>query len=152
MTECRRMREFSELRVLPWIKKLPSFGLIRSFQNDWNEVEMTRMTVECYLPIVIFILCHSKVIWNDGMRWNGGFFGEGEKKWIPRCLSFRHHSVIQEFKQKISSRLSMEWCLNDWGMTSEWNNQVLSLIETTPDYFIQTPFGSFHCHSVWGMT
>ena len=155
MTECSRIREFSELRVLPWIKKLPSFGLIRSFQhhsrmrewsgNDQNDCWM--LSSHCNFHSLSF---KSDMEWRNEVEW--GVFRRRRKKLIPRCLSFRHHSVIQEFKKKISSRLSMEWCLNDWGMTSEWNNQVLSLIETTPDYFIQTPFGSFHCHSVWGMT
>ena len=99
---------------------------------------MTRMAVKCYLPIVIFILCYSKVIWNDGMRWNGGVFGEGEKKWILICLSFRHYSVIPSsfwpnsppflsHSIQIRSSLSeLDWNELGWDwMRSEWFNQVL---------------------------
>ena len=134
---------------------------------------MIRMTVECNIPIEIFILFHSKMIWNDGMRRNGGVFGEREKKWILRCLSFCHHSVILSSFRNSNTNFALD-CQNDWewlgndlemkesgavsyrdstrffhsdliwiiGMTLKWKNQVLSLIETAPDSFIQTSFGS----------
>ena len=125
MTEWSRIREISELRVLPLFKNPPSFDLIRSFQNDWNEVEMTRMTVEWYLPIVIFILCYSKMIWNEGMRWNEGVFGEGEKN---EFWDVCHSAIIPSSFRNSNTNLALDcpWNdLNDTGMTEmsrEWQN------------------------------
>ena len=89
---------------------------------------MTRMTIEWYLPIVIFILCYSKMIWNEGMRWNEGVFGGGEKKWILRCLSFRLIPSSRPHSEIQTKNLALDcpWNdLNDTGMTEmsrEWQN------------------------------
>ena len=105
MTECSRMREFSDLRVLPWIKKLPSFGLIRSFQhhsrmrewsgNDQNDCWM--LSSHCNFHSLSF---KSDMEWRNEVEWRG--FRRRRKKWILRCLSFRlipssrPHSEIQK--------------------------------------------------------
>ena len=125
--------DLAELRVLPWLKNLPSFGLIRSFQhhsrmrewsgNDQNDCWM--LSSHCNFHSLSF---KSDMEWRNEVEWGG--FRRRRKKWILRCLSFRHHSVfIQEFKHKLSSRLSMEWFewyWNDWneqGMTEwQWND------------------------------
>ena len=58
-----RIKGFAFVQKSPFIWPHPVIPT--SFLNDktdWNEVEMTRMTVEWYLPIVILILRHSKMI------------------------------------------------------------------------------------------
>ena len=86
---------------------------------------MTRMTVEWYLPIVIFILCYSKMIWNDGMRWNEGVFGEGEKN---EFWDVCHSAIIPSSFRNSNTNLALDcpWNdLNDTGMTEmsrEWQN------------------------------
>ena len=86
---------------------------------------MTRMTVEWYLPIVIFILCYSKMIWNEGMRWNEGVFGEGEKN---EFWDVCHSAIIPSSFRNSKTNLALDcpWNdLNDTGMTEmsrEWQN------------------------------
>ena len=127
MTECSRIREFSELRVLPWIKKLPSFGLIRSFQhhsrmrewsgNDQNDCWM--ISTHCNFDSSSFKNDINDMEWRNEVEWRG--FRRRRKKMNSEMSvippSFRHPVIIQEFKHKLSSRWSMEWCLNDSGMT-----------------------------------
>ena len=124
MTECSRIREISELRVLPLLKKLPSFDLIRSFQhhsrmkkwsgNDQNDYWM--LSSHCNFHFLSF---KNFMEWRNGVEL-GGFRSRRKKinsemSVIPP--SFRHPLIIQEFKHKLSSRLSMEWCQNDSRMT-----------------------------------
>ena len=109
---------------------------------------MTRITVECYLPIVIFILCPSKILWNDGMGWNWGVFGVGEKKLILRCLSFLHHSVIPSSFRNSNTNWAQDCPWNDVRMTQEWprNERIRWCIlkETASDSFILTSQKRWH--------
>ena len=192
MTECSRMREFSDLRVLPWIKKTPSFGLIRSFQHhsrmtEWSVSDQNycwMLSSHCNFHSFSF---KSDMEWRNEVEWRG--FRRRRKKWLLRCLSFRlnpssrPHSKIQTKNLALDCPWNdvwmtlkwlndigmMEWHSNDgmpfkwlewhWndGMTLEWWNDIqmtgMTLewwndIGTVTDSFIETPFGSFHCHSV----
>ena len=100
MTECSRIREFSELRVLPWIKKLPSFGLIRSFQhhsrmrewsgNDQNDCWM--LSSHCNFHSLSF---KSDMEWRNEVEW--GVFRRRRKKMNSEMSvippSFRHPGI-----------------------------------------------------------
>ena len=136
MTECSRMREFSDLRVLPWIKKLSSFGLIRSFQhhsrmtewsgNDQNDCWM--LSSHCNFHSLSF---KSDMEWRNEVEWGG--FRRRRKKMNSEMPVIPPYSVIpssfRNSNKKLSSRLSMEWFewyWNDWneqGMTEwQWND------------------------------
>ena len=125
-----RTKGFALVQKYPFIS--PHSVIPSSFWNDetaWNEGKCTRMTSEWYLSIVIFIPCHSRHFqmtkeWRNEEKW--GCFWRGRKKWIQRCLSFCHHSIIQvSFRKKLILPFQIELNL-EWGMMLKWQECPLN--------------------------
>ena len=105
----------------------PSFGHSIIILEWRNEVEVSRMTLEWYLSIVIFISCHSRHFemtkeWRNEEECR--CFFRGRKNWIPRYLSFFHHSIIPMSFHYISNKnwdFNLKWV---W-MTVKWPWKIL---------------------------
>ena len=107
-------------------QKYPSFHphsvIPSSFLNDetdWNEVRMSRMTIEWYPSIVIFIPCHFLAFWNDeGMTEWGGMkvFLEVDKN--TEFWDTSHPATIRSFQpHSFVLKLSKILLRNDVRMT-----------------------------------
>ena len=118
----------------------PSFGHSIIILEWRNEVEVSRMTLEWYLSIVIFISCHSRHFemtkeWRNEEECR--CFFRGRKNWIPRYLS--SFVIPIHFKQEL--RLQSQMSVNDSEMTLENFNRMLSPLRR------QHPIKSFRGHS-----
>ena len=126
MTECSRIGGVFRIKGFAFVRKTPFIwphSVILHHSRMTKDDEMKSKWVEWHKNDISPLWFSFLVIlkWHGMTEWGGmEGFSESEKNMISEMSlippSFRHPVIIQEFTNKLSNRLSMEWCKND----SEW--------------------------------